>query len=48
MDLSRRAYDNELGKGDHRHLSDREEPYRFSTPEQLIADFRADVKEWKP
>jgi hypothetical protein len=39
-------YDNERGKGDHRHIGDREEPYVFSTPRQLIADFTADVKEW--
>jgi hypothetical protein len=38
------AYDNEPGKGDHRHYRDREEPYRFTTPEQLITDFLADVR----
>ncbi len=37
-------YDNEPGKGDHRHYVDREEPYLFSTPEQLIRDFVADVR----
>ncbi len=37
------GYDNEAGKGDHRHLGGREEPYRFTTPEQLLADFLADV-----
>jgi len=36
-------YDNEVGKGDHRHTETREEPYRFSTPEQLMAEFQADV-----
>jgi hypothetical protein len=35
-------YDNETGKGDHRHYGDREEPYRFETVEQLLADFRQD------
>lgn len=35
-------YDNETGKGDHRHYGDREEPYRFLSVEQLLADFRAD------
>jgi hypothetical protein len=39
-------YDNERGKGDHRHLGDYEEPYDFTTPERLIADFRADVSRW--
>ena len=36
-------YDNETGKGDHRHYGDREEPYRFVTVERLIADFLADI-----
>jgi hypothetical protein len=38
------AYDNERGKGDHRHLGDREEPYVFMSIEQLLADFRTDVE----
>jgi hypothetical protein len=38
------GYDNERGKGDHRHYRDQEAPYAFTTVEQLIADFRADVK----
>jgi len=38
------AYDNEPGKGDHRHYADREEVYRFTTPERLIRDFLADVR----
>ena len=37
------CYDNEPGKGDHRHFGQLEEPYAFTTPEQLIADFLADV-----
>ncbi|WP_149539525.1 toxin-antitoxin system TumE family protein [Siccirubricoccus phaeus] len=37
------GYDNEAGKGDHRYYGAREEPYRFTTPERLMADFRADV-----
>lgn len=39
-------YDNERGKGDHRHTEEREEPYVFSTPAQLIADFEANVARW--
>ena len=39
-------YDNERGKGDHRHFSDVERPYRFSTPERLVADFSADIGRW--
>ena len=37
------GYDNERGKGDHRHYGNREEPYQFSTPERLVADFLTDV-----
>jgi hypothetical protein len=37
-------YDNEPGKGDHRHYGEREEAYQFSTPERLIRDFMADVR----
>lgn len=39
------GYDNERGKGDHRHLQGREENYRFTTVEQLVSDFLADVAE---
>ncbi len=38
------GYDNELGKGDHRHYRARQQPYAFSTIETLIADFEADVR----
>ena len=38
------GYDNEQGKGDHRHYGDREEPYAFTSVEQLIADFLSDVR----
>ena len=38
------GYDNEKGKGDHRHYRDREEPYVFTTVNRLIEDFNADVK----
>ena len=37
------GYDNERGKGDHRHYGDREEPYVFQGVRQLMADFLADV-----
>jgi hypothetical protein len=40
-------YDNEAGKGDHRHLRNSERPYRFSDPEALLADFWNDVKKWR-
>ena len=37
------GYDNEAGKGDHRHCGVHEEAYAFTTPEQLVEDFLADV-----
>jgi hypothetical protein len=36
-------YDNETGKGDHRHFRGRESRYAFSTPGKLIADFQRDI-----
>ncbi len=38
------GYDNERGKGDHRHLGNVEDTYLFTSVEALIADFLADVK----
>jgi Family of unknown function (DUF6516) len=38
------GYDNERGKGDHRHFQGLETAYSFSTVEQLLADFWADVR----
>ncbi|MBV8616183.1 MAG: hypothetical protein JOY66_20765 [Acetobacteraceae bacterium] len=37
------AYDNERGKGDHRHQDTVEELYVFESLDKLIADFEADV-----
>ena len=37
------GYDNERGKGDHRHLRGAETPYAFGKVEQLVADFWSDV-----
>lgn len=36
-------YDNEAGKGDHRHEDGREAPYAFTTVERLMADFLANI-----
>jgi hypothetical protein len=38
------GYDNERGKGDHRHLQGVETVYAFSTVEKLMADFWSDVR----
>ena len=40
-------YDNEPGKGDHRHWGEPEFPYAFTSPAQLAADFWDDVKRWQ-
>jgi len=37
-------YDNHHPKGHHRHVRGVEEPYRFTTVDRLIEDFRADVE----
>lgn len=37
------GYDNERGKGDHRHWRGSEERYQFVSLDRLLADFRADV-----
>lgn len=39
-------YDNERGKGDHRHRAGREEPYVFSSIDQLLDDFERDIQDW--
>jgi hypothetical protein len=38
------GYDNERGKGDHRHFRDLETAYTFKSVEQLMVDFWADVR----
>ena len=37
-------YDNEAGKGDHRHMGSGEMSYTFTTPEALLSDFWSDVE----
>lgn len=39
-------YDNETGKGDHKHVGNREAPYRFVSLDALQQDFWADVETW--
>jgi hypothetical protein len=38
-------YDNEVSKGDHRHVGRSEAPYAFQDFETLIEDFWADVEQ---
>jgi hypothetical protein len=40
-------YDNETGKGDHRHVGDVETPYVYRGYGKLLADFWADVDAWR-
>lgn len=39
-------YDNEAGKGDHRHWADDEHPYVFTTLPRLLTDFMSDIARW--
>ncbi len=39
-------YDNEAGKGDHKHIRKREQPYAFTDIETLQVDFWTDVDTW--
>ena len=41
------GYDNETGKGDHKHLDQRELPYRFVDVATLVADFYTDIRSYK-
>ena len=38
------GYDNERGKGDPKHVGAAESAYHFTSVEQLVADFLADVQ----
>ena len=40
-------YDNEAGKGDHKHIGGVEIPYVFTNAEALLADFWTDVEPWR-
>ena len=39
-------YDNEVGKGDHRHFDGKQSAYTFETPDKLIAAFQRDIARW--
>lgn len=44
--LARLRYDNERGKGDHRHIGSDEQAYVFTSLETLLDDFERDVMNW--
>lgn len=37
-------YDNETGKGDHRHAVSAQSKYRFGSLDKLFADFELDIE----
>jgi hypothetical protein len=41
------GYDNERGKGDHKHIMNAEKRYKFTTVDKLVADFLADIERIK-
>lgn len=40
-------YDNECGKGDHKHLGTAESPVVFADLATLLADFHRDIRLWR-
>lgn len=40
-------FDNEAGKGDHKHVANAEVPYKFKGPEALLEDFWGEVDKWR-
>jgi len=41
-------FDNEAGKGDHKHIGEAELPYVFVNPQKLMSDFWDEVGRWRP
>ncbi|GFP18655.1 hypothetical protein HKBW3S03_00160 [Candidatus Hakubella thermalkaliphila] len=41
------GYDNGEGRGDHRHYSNRMEPYKFRGLKKLTEDFYRDVERYR-
>ena len=40
-------YDNEAGKGDHRHINGKEDPYAFKSVEKLLSDFQNNIDKFR-
>jgi hypothetical protein len=40
-------FDNEAGKGDHKHVGAHQVPYAFTTLAQLVDDFWREVEGWR-
>ncbi len=45
-EMERVRYDNERGKGDHRHVAGHESAYVISTVDRLLDDFERDIQDW--
>jgi hypothetical protein len=41
------GFDNERGKGDHRHVEGAERPYAFVDVDRLVEDIIAEVEKWR-
>jgi len=41
-------FDNESGKGDHKHVGAKEVPYAFTSLERLVTDFLNAIDTWSP
>jgi hypothetical protein len=41
-------FDNETGKGDHKHIGTEEVPYVFTSLARLVTDFWTEIDEWRP
>ena len=44
--IGRLRYDNERGKGDHRHVGEEQSAYEFVSVEGLLSDFERDIERW--
>jgi len=40
-------FDNEAGKGDHKHVGEQQVAYAFTSLEKLVADFWSEVEAWR-
>jgi hypothetical protein len=40
-------FDNETGKGDHKHIREEQVPYAFISMRRLIADFWDAIEAWR-
>ena len=41
-------FDNESGKGDHKHVGAQEVSYAFTNLKQLVTDFLDEIDKWSP